>query len=118
MSLRDRLRPPRSVRRSARSLDPSKVLTGEVSTGEYFGVDLNPGDFKSVTDNADEKAKEYSNSERENKNYCDCVVAVAAGCAVAGAALGGPVGAGLGALGGFPAARIACGRIYTSGPCE
>ncbi|MDR7204044.1 hypothetical protein J2W47_006150 [Priestia megaterium] len=34
MSLRDRLRPPRSVRRSARSLDPSKVLTGEVSTGE------------------------------------------------------------------------------------
>lgn len=112
MSLRDRLRPPRSVRRAARSLDPSKVLTGEVSTGEQFGVDLNPGDFKSVTDNTDEKAKEYSNSERENKNYCDCVVAVA------GAALGGPVGAGLGALGGFPAARIACGRIYTSGPCE
>lgn len=102
------------------SLDPSKVLTGEVSTGEYFAVDLNPGDFKSVTDNADEKAKEYSNSnsERENKNYCDCVVAVAARCAAAGAALRGPVGAGLGALGGFPAARIACGRIYASGPCE
>ncbi|NGY70093.1 hypothetical protein F6Y04_06405 [Bacillus megaterium] len=116
MSLRDRLRPPRSVRRAARSLDPSKVLTGEVSTGEYFGVDLNPGDFKSVTDNADEKAKEYSNSERENKNYSNCVAVVSVECANDSSIFDGTGIEGIMADGGIAVAKIACGRIYKSEP--
>lgn len=71
------------------------------------------GDIKEKLQNtANNLAQDYKNGAGESSNYEDCVLVAAAGCAAAGASMGGPAGAALGAAGGLPAARIACRAIF------
>ncbi|WP_275766248.1 hypothetical protein [Priestia megaterium] len=63
-------------------------------------------------------AKNYSESERENKNYSNCIAVVSVECANDSSIFDGAGIEGIVADGGIAVAKIACGRIYKSEPSE
>ncbi|MFF2287286.1 hypothetical protein [Peribacillus butanolivorans] len=98
MSWKDKLKPPKEVR---------KAIDKTIDQVEQIVEDIGGG----LQETADKLAAQY-HVDHPSGDFDDCVLVVAAGCAAAGAALGGPAGAALGAGAGLPAARLACRRIF------
>lgn len=87
-------------------------LSEAVKAVEETISDLGESVTDGIQDMADDLAAQYQ-SNHSGGDYDDCVTVVAAGCAAAGAVVGGgPIGAAIGAAGGVPAARMACRRIF------